>query len=235
MKLRRGQASPRGTYTEWFWPPSTSFARTLLAGYTSFEHTLIPEVDPGPRSTYYWAHQFRMIGGEGGYLGLQTDGHRTDGSVGKMAIFSIWDALDAEGPGTMPFSGEGTGWSCRIPYQWQEGRAYDLKVSTPGGGWWVAKVRDEASGEVTEIGGIQVPEQWRGLDSWSVMWTEYYGGPIGRCSDLPYSSVIFATPTANDGDVKPSGSHHRLGDGTCQTSKVEPLAGGVRHEMGIRG
>jgi len=125
---------PQGTYTEWRWPPSTSFARTLLAGYNSFEHVLVPEIDPGPESTYFWAHQFRLIGGEGGYIGLQTKGNRVDGSLGKMAILSIWNAEEAAGPGTTRFDGEGTGWSCRIPYQWQAGRAYGLKVATVGGG-----------------------------------------------------------------------------------------------------
>ena len=234
-KMRRGQATPRGTYTEWFWPPSTSFARTLLAGYRSFEHVLVPEVDPGPDATYFWAHQFRMIGGEGGYLGLQTNGYRADGSVGKMAIFSIWDAEDAEGPGVVRFGGEGTGLSCRVPYPWQPGRAYGLKVFTPGGGWWAAKVRDELTGEITELGGIRVPQQWRQLDSWSVMWTEYYGQPLGTCHDLAYSSVIFGTPSANDGEAKPAGSHSHLGEGTCETSQVDALADGVRHQMGTPG
>lgn len=231
----RRPASPQGTYTEWRWPPSTSFARTLLAGYRSFEHVLIPEVDPGPDSMYFWAHQFRLIGGEGGYLGLQTKGNRADGSLGKMAIFSIWDALEAAGPGTTRFSGEGEGWSCRIPYMWQPGRAYAFKVASIGGNWWEAKVRDEATGVISQIGGIRVPEHWRLLDSWSIMWTEYYGPPLERCSDLAYSSVIFGTPLANDGEAKPAGSHSHLGEGTCATSDIQTVAQGVRHQMGISG
>jgi len=234
-KMRRAPVMPRGTYTEWFWPPSTSFARTLLAGYRSFEHVLVPEIDPGPDSTYFWAHQFRMIGGAGGYIGLQTNGNRADGSLGKTAIFSIWDAEDAEGPGVVRFDGEGTGLSCRIPYAWQPGMAYAMRVSAPGGGWWSGQVRDEQTGIVSELGGIRVPEHWRQLDSWSVMWTEYYGPPVDACSDLAHSSVVFSTPTANGGEARPAGSHHRLGDGSCETSRVEPVEGGVRHEMGLPG
>jgi hypothetical protein len=231
----RSRPTPSGTYTEWRWPPSTSFARTLQAGYKSFEHTVTPEVDSGPESSYFWAHQFRLIGGEGGYLGLQTNGHRVDGSVGRMAIFSIWEAEEAEGPGTTRFGGEGSGWSCRIPYLWQAGRTYGMRLSTPGGGWWAAAVRDEATGEVREIGAIRVPGHWRNLDSWSVMWTEYYGPALNSCSDLPLSSVVFGTPTAEGGDVKPAGSHSHIGEGTCETSHIEPLAGGVRHQMGLPG
>ncbi len=234
-KLRRPQATPRGTYTEWFWPPSTSFARTLLAGYWSFEHVLVPETDPGPDATYFWAHQFRMIGGAGGYIGLQTQGGLGDGRLGKIAIFSVWDAEEAEGPGAVPFSGEGTGWSCRIPYAWKAGQAYALRVSTGGEGWWTGQVRDEQTGQVSDLGGIRVPHHWRQLDSWSVMWTEYYGQPLSDCRDLAYSSVVFGTPTANDGEVKPAGSHSHLGDGTCETSRIEALADGVRHQMGLPG
>ncbi len=233
--LRKGRPTPCQTYTEWRWPPSTSFARTLQAGYTSFEHVLVPETDPGPDATYFWAHQFRLIGGEGGYIGLQTKGNRADGSLGKLAIFSIWDAEEADGPGTVRFGGEGVGWSCRIPYQWEAGRAYGLKVFTPGGGWWGAKVRDEATGVVSELGGIRVPRHWRRLDTWSIMWTEYYGPPLNSCRDLAYTSVVFGTPTANDGEVKPAGSHSHLGDGTCDTSRIETLADGVRHQMGLPG
>lgn len=231
-KLRR-PATPQGTYTEWRWPPSTSFARTLLAGYRSFEHVLVPEVDPGPESTYFWAHQFRLIGGEGGYIGLQTKGNRVDGSLGKMAIFSIWNALEAQGPGTTRFSGEGEGWSCRIPYMWEAGRPYALKVSFVGEGWWEAKVRDEVTGNISVIGAIRVPGDWRLLDTWSVMWTEYYGPPLNSCTDLPHSSVLFGTPLANDGETKPAGSHSHLGDGTCETSLIEKVQDGVRHQMGM--
>lgn len=229
------RATPCGTYTEWRWPPSTSYARTLQAGYKSFEHVVVPEIDPGPDSTYFWAHQFRFIGGEGGYIGLQTKGNRADGSLGKMAIFSIWDAEQAEGPGTIRFSGEGTGWSCRIPYLWEPGRAYGLRVHTPGGGWWAAAVRDEATGEVSELGGIRVPSAWRQLDSWSVMWTEYYGPPLTSCSDLAHSSVVFGTPTAENGAVRPAGSHSHFGEGTCETSKIDVVPDGVRHQMGLGG
>ncbi len=230
----RPRPTPCGTYTEWRWPPSTSFARTLQAGYKSFEHSLTPELDPGPDSTYFWAHQFRLIGGEGGYLGLQTKGDRADGA-GKIAIFSIWNAEEAEGPNAVRFGGEGTGWSCRIPYQWQAGRTYDLRVWTPGGGWWAAAVRDRATGDVHEIGAIRVPGHWRNLDSWSVMWTEYYGPPLRSCSDLAHSSVIFGTPTADGGEVRPAGSHNQFGEGTCNTSRIEAVADGVRHEMGAPG
>jgi len=217
--------TPSGTYTEWWWPPTPD-------GYRSFEHVLVPEIDPGADTTYFWAHQFRLVGGEGGYIGLQTKGNRADGSLGKMAIFSVWNAVGAEGPGVLPFANEGSGWSARIPYQWVAARPYRLRVWTPAAGWWVAAVLDTVTGEEAEIGRIRVPEEWDGLGTWSVMWTEYYGGPLSRCADMAYSRVVFETPTA-DGGVGPADSRSHIGAGTCENSRIETLAVGVRHEMGL--
>jgi hypothetical protein len=64
----------------------------------------VAEVDRGPDSTYSGPTKFRLIGDEGGYLGLQIKGNRVDGSLGKMAIFSIWDPEEAAGPGTEGWS-----------------------------------------------------------------------------------------------------------------------------------
>lgn len=201
----------------------------------------MPELDPGPDSMYFWAHQFHLNGGEGGYLGLQTRGNRADGSLGKMAIFSIWDAREADGSlpdgsGAVTFDGEGTGWSCRIPYQWVAGDGYRLTVGAEGGGWWAATVADERSGVVSPIGRIRVPEAWGRLGCWSVMWTEYYGRPLRRCGDLSHSRAVFGTPMARGTDgarrLVPDRRHDHLSDGRCPAS-VEEVAGGVRHQMGI--
>ena len=221
--FRRRVLRPKGTYTEWWWPGE---------GYRFVEHDLVVEHDPGPGTTYFWAHQFRTEAGEGGYIGLQTRGNRADGSLGKMAIFSFWDTLGAEGPGVVRFGGEGVGWSCRIPFLWEPDRSYRLRVgvvdedrSVRTWGAWV-------DGE--EFGRIRAPAGWGRLGRWSVMWTEYYGGPLARCADLPYSKVRFSTPVA-DGDATPVRAQDRIGDGDCPGSRVTKIGGGVRHEMGSDG
>jgi hypothetical protein len=229
--FRTAEARPRGTYSEWWWPDEG-------APYSVLEHVLVPEVDPGPDSTYFWAHQFRTVAGEGGYIGLQTKGNRADGSLGKMAIFSFWDTLGAEGPGAVRFGGEGVGWSCRIPYFWQAGRAYRLRVEMVDvdrrEAWWAASVADlDAGGELEEFGRICAPAPWGGLGTWSVMWTEYYGPALSRCADLAYSKVVFSTPAAEDGGIRPRRWRDHLGDGPCDTSRITRVEGGVRHEMGL--
>jgi hypothetical protein len=223
FRFRHRALRPRGTYTDWFWPGT---------GYGDVEHVLVPEVDPGPDTTYFWAHQFRTEAGEGGYIGLQTKGNRADGTLGKMAIFSFWDTLGAEGPGVVRFGGEGVGWSCRIPFPWEAGRPYRLRVGVVDED---ASVRTwAASVDGAQFGRIRAPAAWGRLGAWSVMWTEFYGGPLARCEDLPYSKVTFSVPVA-DGSARPHRSNDHLGDGDCDTSRVtRPDGDSVRHEMGVR-
>ena len=234
MRLLKPRPIPRGPYSEWWWPdPPVSGGRR---GWSTFEHLLVPEIDPGPDSTYFWAHQFQCVDGAGGYVGLQTRGNRADGSVGKIAIFSLWDATGGAGPGAVRFSGEGTGWSTRVAWPWSAGRTYRLRLEvgeeTPEGAWWSAWVSDMESGEEDRIGDLRARPGWGRLGTWSVMWTEYYGQPLRRCSDLPHVSATFSVPRA-DGDVLPARAHHRVGDGTCDTTRITEVPDAVRQEMGV--
>ncbi len=197
--------TPRSIYTEWWWPPPPTIYRTVSGGYSSFEHVLVVEVDPGSRAAYLWAHRFTLLGGQGGYVGLETEGN---------AVFSV--------------TGAGT---CRVPCPCKAGRSYDLQVWTEDRGSWAAAVR-EGTGPPTLIGRVQVPDDWRRLASTSEMSTEYRGGPLARCADLPPSRVTFFPPTADEGTVSPVRHEIRLGPGTCDGSTVEVTRDGVRHVIG---
>ncbi len=206
--MRRQQESrptPRSVYTEWWWPPPPTMYRTVSGGYRSFEHVIVPEVEPDSRAAYLWAHEFSFLGGEGGYLGLEAQGN---------AIFSIRGVA-----------------TDRIPCPVAAGRSYELQVWTEDRGWWSAAVR-EGEGPQRLIGRVQVPGDWRRLAGTSVMSTEYRGGPLARCADLPASRVTFSTPTADDGAVSPVRHEARLGPGTCEGSSVEVTPRGVRHVVG---
>jgi hypothetical protein len=101
-------------------------------------------------------------------------------------------------------------------------------------GWWAAGLREAEDDEDEEslIGRIQVPEEWRRLASWSVMWTKYRGGPLARCQDMPPCRVAFSAPTADEGSVQPERHESHVGPGTCEGSRIEAVPGGVRHAMG---
>jgi hypothetical protein len=216
---RHPPAMPVGTYTTWSWP-----ARP--AGFDEMRWTLEPRTDPSPVG-YFWSHQVALLGGEAAYFGLQTMGAAP---TGKIAIFSVWEAIDAEGPDyAATFGGEGTGMTVRIRYRWEPGRPEDLALRSDGDGWWRAEVGDQL------VGRIRVDPAWRGLASTSIMWTERYAPPLRTCAQMGHAVAWFGTPLA-DGDTAPR--HHRNHLSThrgCPGSSVHDEDGGVLQVMGAPG
>jgi len=232
----QGQITPGGMAYTWYdWPqPSGS-------GFYNFDVLLTIDVDPGVQSAYYWAHQFSFKNGDGGYMGLQTNGHMQGEWVGKMAIFSIWEALEAEpGPGASceSFTGEGKGRSCRIPYEWVEGHTYCLRIweiccaEQPWEDeWWGAWIIDASTEQETFIGKIKVPGSWQWLDDSSVVWAEYYG-QVNGCNSIPYAKVRFEQPIADDSSFMPQKLTPVIGT-TCTNAQVTLLENkGVIFETG---
>ncbi|MCA9580288.1 MAG: DUF3472 domain-containing protein, partial [Myxococcales bacterium] len=135
----------------------------------------------------------------GGYVGLQTDGIRFNGTRGDTAIFSLWNANAAAGPSCGEFGGEGTGYSCRLAYPFVQGRFYRLRTwrgSKDGGGqWWMAYIRDESTGTETHIGSIRVAGSHRDMNPPS-NFVEYFGTKVA-CGSVPTSVAIFTPPAAN--------------------------------------
>lgn len=227
-------ATPQGTYTNWSWSAPAE-------GYNSFEHNLLIE-KVTPDSTYFWSHQFQMVGGDGGYIGLQSHGSRVNGTVGKTAIFSIFSSGIAGTAGSCivqqaGFDGYNTsGTSCRVPFEWVEGRTYKLRVaymsSDSTGKRWGGWVTDTSTGVETFIAQIKVPTTWKGLGAWSVMWTEYFGVQPATCDQLPYSRVRFYTPKANGSIVPASMSNFLSTSSTCTNSAITNFTGGTIQEMG---
>lgn len=228
-------AAPRGTYTFWRWP-------VWAAGATSLAWDLTVLDDPGP-TTYFWAHQWSFERGDAGYFGLQAHDRRDDGTVGRLAVFSIWSAVGcADNPGCHQGT-EGTPfWTCRLAYEWEAGRAYRLGVARVGRGWWSASVTDLASGVETLVGSIRVRRWWGGLDlaaRGSSVWTEFYGanvpGGIASAEEVAHATVRFGVPGANDWTVRPSAHTNQLGAGDWDNSRVadNPTGDAVTHEMGI--
>lgn len=188
---------PQGVVVDRAWPSA--------AGYSSLRADLTI-LDVQPFTPYFWAHQFGIQRGSGGYIGLQSNGNRSKGTPGKSALFSIWDADAVTGPadgecGT--FGGEGEGYHCIDDFDWQLGRTYTLRIS-PGsedgqpGRWWSGWVLDTVTGADTWLGSIHVP--WAGqLGASSGTWTEYFGS-LDACADQPYSSVRWGSLVADNGD-----------------------------------
>jgi len=205
--------TPGGMAYVWYeWPqPLPVYWNGTQIGFYNFDVFLTIEKDPGEESYYYWAHQFHFKDGEGGYMGLQTNGFMQGRWVGKMAIFSIWNAKAAKpGPNSKCeyFTGEGEGWSCRLPYKWVEGHTYRLRLwelccadKPSQNEWWGAWIMDMNTGKETFIGQIQIPASWQWLD-WSVVWVEYFM-PVSSCNEVPYAKARFDRPSADNGTFQP--------------------------------
>jgi len=226
--------TPGGMAYVWYdWP------QLPVSGFYNFDILLTINVDPGVQSAYYWAHQFHFKNGDGGYMGLQTNGWMQGEWIGKMVIFSTWEALEAEpGPGASCecFTGEGVGWSCRIPYEWVEGRTYRLRIWALGvdeqeNEWWGAWIIDTSFNQETYIGKIKVPSSWQWLDDYSVVWVEYYG-QVNDCDSIPYAKVRFEQPVADNGSFVPQNLTPIIGT-TCTNAQITLLENqGVIFETG---
>jgi len=166
-----------------------------------------------------------LVGGEAAYFGLQTRGSAPSG---KIAIFSVWGAIDAESPEfAAPFGGEGTGMTVRASYNWAPGKRERLALGADGDGWWRAEVADRI------VGRIRVGKEWGALASTSIMWTERYAPPLRTCTDLGHAVAWFGPPVADAG-VRPLRHHNHLAANPgCPGSSVSDSDGGVLHVMGV--
>ena len=228
------QITPGHMAVIWYdWPQLSG------SGFYNFDVLLTIDEDPGVQSAYYWAHQFHYKNEKVGYMGLQTNGHMQGEWVRKMAIFSIWDALEAEpGPGASCewFTGEGEGWSCRIKYNWVEGHTYCLRIEACGideqeNEWWGAWIIDTSTSQETFIGKIKVPASWQRLDNYSAVWVEYYG-QVNDCNSIAYAKAHFEQPTADNGDFMPHELTSEIGT-TCTNAKITLMENkGVTFETG---
>jgi len=84
---------PLGTYTDWNWP-ATGAGSTA---YTGQDLDLTVLTDPGPTTTYFFAHQIGFEDGVGAYIGLQTRARTGPGpgaADGRIALFSVFAGCD---------------------------------------------------------------------------------------------------------------------------------------------
>lgn len=145
--------------------------------------------------------QVFSIEGSGSYMGLQQDG-----GGGRKVRFSIWNATafresSVEGAACRRFGGEGVGMTCTIPYAWETGRWYRLRIwmldsDAEGRQWWGAWVMDD-TGREQRVGDIRAPGP--GLITSTSSFNEYYGPAEGfPCGRPPPSAVHVYQPLVDD-------------------------------------
>jgi len=204
------------------WPASPSYWNNTQQGFYNLDYFITINKEA---PNYFWAHQFRFLEGDGGYMGLQTSAD-FKGETTKIALFSIWKAIDAApAPDGIaePFGHEGSGYSCRIKYNWIEGRQYRIRLwelwdarKPNEDEWWGAWVLDTVTLEEEFIGKILLPATWKWLISGSQNWVEYWGMQDGQrhpCSQIPYTKATYSFPTLENGTIQPkSVSYKTYGD-----------------------
>ena len=190
---------------------------------------------------YYWANDFSFAETGNfvdGYMGIQTIGEIFDADpadrqnaaqnhfVGydRLALFSIWNALDARpaGPDSYcaTFGHEGVGWSCKVVYPWRQGVKYRLRIwqlaHEPE--WWRGAIRDTTTNQETIVGDIRVSASRGRLSRTASAFTEVYTPTVNQqigdaddgkanprvCQYMPKAEVLIDPPTANDGHVEVS-------------------------------
>lgn len=208
-----------GPYTYWGWSDAVN--------YSNFAQRITVQAGTTPNAPFFWSYQFTTTpdpdGFGGGYIGLQQ----------KLAIFSVWNADKASGRNCSIFSGEGSGWTCRIdPFTPVPDREYIVRVTKSAtdtiGQWYRGSVKDTVTGVTTTMGRIHVP--WTGtahFRGW-VSWTEYFATPPARCAEMPRSRAQFRYPTANDSTVRIAGHTNEVAPGECRAS-ITDLTNRVRH------
>ncbi len=215
-----GAASPQHQY-------ANLYAFWDFRGATGFWN-VDQHVRIGRKARYsYWAQNWTWTNADfGGYIGLQTDGVRFNNTTGDTAIFSLWNANGVAGPSCGKFSGEGEGYSCRLPFSIASDRLYRLRVwrlqADSYGQWWGGWVKDESTGREYFIGRIRVGRTYTRMAP-PMNFGEYFG-PRVSCDRVPVSIAYWTQPAANyrGGGVyqygsRWSGSSHR---GSCTGGRV---------------
>jgi len=168
--------------------------------------------EPVEVSYYFWAQQFWFINGDGGYLGVQTGG-QINGLNTKIAIFSVWQALDAKKANSTnswagAFGHEGTGFSCKIPFDWRQNIKYRLRLmknasdTPPISNSWSAFIQEVSTGIEECIGQILLPSQWGGLTRDSNFFVEYFL-PVNGCENVPFAQATLHRPNREYGNIIP--------------------------------
>lgn len=185
--------------------------------YYNQDHSILSIHDSGPESFYYYAVQFWINNGDGGYMGLQTDllgnpeNNQPPPNLGKGVNYAIWGATNVRpGPnsGVSDNTDGESGYRLFMPYEWRAGIVYRLRIwaleKENGGRWWGCWILNVASGEEAWLGDIFYPSE-EGLGNQSLVFTEYYGegrmdDPAGNPKQQPICVAFLNCSRNNDND-----------------------------------
>lgn len=159
-----------------------------------------------------------------------------DAELGDIKYPDARAALQAEGGGQWM--------TIHAKYDWVACHTYNLRVAKDHtddtGVWYGAWIRDKDTDVVTWLGSILVSSDYGRISRFSTMYTTRIDNAnlpesaVTTCADPEPESVIFGTPTGNDGQVLPLPPQNNFATpGRCPTSRFTELSNGIRHEIGV--
>lgn len=232
-----GSVLPRSGFAQIATPIGMTATDARLPDYAPGYHNLdsfitVNRHDGAANSGMFWSQQFDFPGGDGGYLGVQTNGRHIDGQTrSRLVLFSMFDNRSDVDRGILPAhrncryfgtdGDDGKFVKCSLEYNWTQGREYRLRIwsqgEQPNGMMrWGAWIRDMSAGENAFIGAIDVPQSWALLGSYANAFSEYFGPGINSCADIPTTSATWKRPTANNGTVRTNTTAPRA-YGVCES------------------
>jgi hypothetical protein len=175
----------------------------------------------------------------GGYMGLQRDGLLFDGTTTKIALFSVWNAIDSQGTSCDKFTNEGEGLSCRVPYNFKAGHTYVYAVSRVSssrpGVWWAASIQDISAKKPTVIGTLRAPDNSgaESIDPRLNNFSEYFGD-TRLCDKVPTSDVTFRQPVVSGvtADALANFDASSPTHGACTGASITQQGSDVRVQLG---
>lgn len=220
-----GPKSGRGFYTAWSYP-DTPGGFYCWDSFLRVEDCPL-ETDPDPG--YFSSHQYGMVGGGTGYVGLQPLGADSVEDP-RMLLWSVWDSpvpAVAEysvltgtphvgfGP-VVPglFGGEGVGATIRVQNAWKREKKYRMRLYDAGdidgdGGKWFRLYFAELNSDGSVNWEVQIGRQknppgvGRISSGGSTCFFEPYGGQYDSALDFPYYSAVWSRPVGNPIEASP--------------------------------
>jgi hypothetical protein len=219
-------SSTPGSYTHYAFDPG-------VAGLRAVDFGITVQTDPGYRANVFWSNQFGVVGGQGGYTGMQSNGGDK-----RTFLFSLWNATEAK-PGSagsycLGFGGEGVGESCRMKHEWQAGHKYRFHLAFEGDRWLGVTVTDVTTGQSFKLGSIRAKADEispKGM----VDWTEYFewNSPLADCNTQPYASALFDLPSGDGGHAMAHITKTETSKSCTSYTVIDTVAGGSVQRNGI--
>jgi hypothetical protein len=175
-------------------------------GYYNIDSRVRVDADPGATSGLSWGLQVTFVGGaSAGHVELR-DGIE---AVGKTAYFTFGGATAVQAlSGATCSVGDYSTVQCSLPYHWQAGHVYRLRVWVvdQSAGLWVVAVQDETTQIEKQIGTFTVPHSQLLMGQLTTFtYTYELKGHPSCCAAVPRASATFFVPTGNDLGVTATG------------------------------